>query len=176
MKIFGIGMHKTGTKTLGKCLTAMGFNVLSWNDDVFDLWAEGGPEALLPIVEKYDTFEDWPWTFCYETLAAHFPDAKFILTVRKNSEIWYDSLCRHAKIIASSRHMKRVYGYHMPHDFREEHIRFYETHNRNVRDFFAARNSDLLEVCWENGDGWPQLVKFVDRPIPLMPFPHENKG
>ena len=33
---------------------------------------------------------------------------------------------------------------------------------------------DLLEVCWENGDGWNELATFLGCELPTSPFPHAN--
>jgi hypothetical protein len=45
-----------------------------------------------------------------------------------------------------------------------------------VRAYFAGRPDDLLEVCWEAGDGWKELASFLGQPVPALPFPHLNKA
>ena len=63
-----------------------------------------------------------------------------------------------------------------PFGYEKEHVEFYHRHNREVREYFRDRGTDLLEVCWENGDGWGELSKFLGHPTPAVPFPHERKG
>jgi hypothetical protein len=42
-----------------------------------------------------------------------------------------------------------------------------------VLEYFGDRvNKDLLVVCWENGDGWAELSRFLKRRAPDEPFPH----
>jgi len=41
MKIFGIGLNKTGTKTLGRCFEALGRNSLSFRADLLSQFRVG---------------------------------------------------------------------------------------------------------------------------------------
>lgn len=41
-------------------------------------------------------------------------------------------------------------------------------------EHFDGRAGDLLVVCWETGDGWERFCRFLDLPLPDLPFPHEN--
>ena len=50
---------------------------------------------------------------------------------------------------------------------------FYEHHNEAVRAYFAGTDR-LLDVCWEEGDGWDELTGFLGLPVPDAPFPHSN--
>jgi len=91
-KIFGIGMFKTGTKTLGAALTKLGFRTLSgpwWPEEMInDPWYEQSErwteyyDVIKSQVEKYDTFEDYPWMYLYEECDHWWPESKFILTIR----------------------------------------------------------------------------------------------
>ena len=40
-----------------------------------------------------------------------------------------------------------------------------QRHNDEVRQYFAG-SGRLLEMNLEQGDGWPELCPFLDRPIP----------
>ncbi len=101
---------------------------------------------------------------------------KFILTRRPSAEVWYESLCKHAARRGPNEVRKAIYGHAMPHDQRAEHVRFYEDHLDLVRAYFANRPGDLLEVCWEEGDGWNELAAFLDLPAPDLPMPHANRA
>jgi hypothetical protein len=52
----------------------------------------------------------------------------------------------------------------------------YHKFHRGVEDHFRGREDKLLilDIC--GGDGWEKLCPFVGKPIPDIPFPHENKG
>lgn len=102
-----------------------------------------------------------------------------MLTRRRSPQAWLDSLKRHALRISPKNRLRGLaYGRDYPHGYEAEHLAFYEQHYRDVRTFFSARDAShlLLEVCWDDGDGWAELCSFFDLPIPDQPFPHENKG
>ena len=177
MKIIGVGLNKTGTKTLGECFKTLGYKKhITVNEVAFSLWRQGKVEELMKIASMYDTFEDWPWPLLYPEFDKHFPGSKFILTTRKDPETWYKSLCNHALLTGPTEYRKAIYGEYMPQSDRDKHIKFYETYNQAVRAFFHDRHQDFLEVCWETGDDWERLCRFLNLPIPNIPFPHKNQG
>ncbi|MBI1373228.1 MAG: hypothetical protein GC159_10895 [Phycisphaera sp.] len=176
MKIVGIGMNKTGTKTLGACLRHWGCRHQTFSAELFDQWVAGCVADLIAHAGFYDSFEDWPWPLLYRQLDTAYPGSRFILTTRISSEVWFDSLCRHAERTGPTRFRTHVYGHAMPHDHRDDHIAVYERHNDEVRRYFATRPDQFIELCWERGDGWEQLADFLGRPVPAIPFPHLNKG
>ena len=174
-KIFGIGLNKTGTKTLGKCFSVLGLSGLSYDMESFEWWCRGEIDRIYEKVADYDAFEDWPWPILFRDLDKRFPGSKFILTRRKNSNIWYASLCRHMRLVAPSKFERVIYGTDQPKKHRKSLLGFYEKHLRETREYFLSRPTDFLEVCWEDGDNWNQLCQFLDLPLPQVTFPHENR-
>jgi hypothetical protein len=112
----------------------------------------------------------------YPRLDARYPGSKFILTTRRDSETWIRSMQRHALVMGPKEHRKLAYGAVMPFGHEKEYVARYEQHNREVREYFRDRPADLLEVCWETGSGWKEVCAFLDRPVPEIPFPHENRA
>ena len=176
MKIFGVGLNKTGTTTLGACLQHWGFRHISFDETAFSMWEKNDTKGLIDLATGYQSFEDWPWALCYRELDQVFPNSKFILTRRHTPDDWYQSLCAHADRIGPTRFREAIYGYSMPHQHREEHIQYYENHLEKIRHYFRNRPDDLLEVCWEHGDDWRILAKFLGTPVPTIAFPHENRN
>src|SRR5262245_441800 len=177
MKVVGIGLNKTGTKTLGACLRFWGFKHISCDDAAFRLWCDGRiDEVLARYVAEHESFEDWPWPLIYREIDGAYPGTKFILTRRTDAERWFASLCRHAERTGEAHYRLRIYGHEMPHDHKREHLAFYEAHNRSVREHFRGRPDQLLEVCWEQGSGWSALAAFLRLPAPAVAFPHENSS
>lgn len=174
-KIIGVGLNKTGTTTLGTCFKHWGFKHSKLHSDAFGLYCAGRIDDVLKIAEGFDSFEDWPWPLVYERMDRAFPNSKFILTTRLDAETWFTSLCQHADRTGPTKYRKHIYGHAMPQAHREEHIRFYEKHNAAVRKYFQSRPGQLLEVCWERGDGWRELSEFLNLPQPHVPFPHANQ-
>ena len=91
-KVFGIGFHKTGTTTLGACLQQLGYNHVSLDKHAFFLYLNNHVDALLTLMEHYDSFEDWPWPFLYEEAYSRFPGSRFILTTRVNESVWFEGI------------------------------------------------------------------------------------
>jgi hypothetical protein len=179
-KIFGIGLNKTGTTTLGACLAQLGYRHLGFRRSLFKSYARGDLAAVFDAIEQFDSFDDWPYPLMFrEVFARYGRQARFILTTRSSPQIWLNSLKAHTlRANPLSQSNSLAYGFDYPHGHEAEHLAFYEKHNAGVRAFFAepGREDLLLEVCWERGDGWPQVCGFLDRPIPAAPFPHEYRG
>lgn len=172
--MLGVGLNKTGTKTLGTCFERFGLRHVTWDRAAFDLWRVGRVDALLDRMERHDAFEDWPWPLLWRDVDPRFPEARFVLTVRRDPDVWFDSLCRHAERTGPTVFREAIYGHAMPHGHRDEHVAFYERHNAALRAHFRDRPGKLLEVCWERGDGWDELAPFLGHETPAEPFPHEN--
>jgi hypothetical protein len=175
MKVFGIGLNKTGTKTLGVCLNQLGYAHKSVDRPAFELFKKGDINGLFNIIDKYDSFEDWPWPLIYKEVDEKYPDSKFILTIRKTPESWFKSLCRHADYTGPTEFRKHIYGYEMPRKHKQHHLDFYDKHVKDVTDYFKSQPEKLLIVCWENGDGWEKLSSFLGFDCPNVPLPHTNK-
>jgi hypothetical protein len=179
-KVFGIGLNKTGTTTLGRCLSRLGFSHESCRHDLLDCYRAGDLDSIFKNIDQFDAFEDWPYPLMYRELFDRFGDrARYVLTTRSSPERWLNSLKSHSLRTPPDRHCRRAaYGYDYPHGRESEHLAFYEQHNQSVRDFFRERSAEhlLLEVCWETGDDWTRLCAFLGFPVPRKPFPHANKG
>jgi hypothetical protein len=170
-KIFGVGMSKTGTTTLGRCFAILGLLPHKSADRGLKnaFRKTGNYQKIIEIAKEYRSFEDTPWYLAFDRLDAAFPGSKFILTIRKDSMTHARSSWSHG-VRAGRRTGEADAGY-----IRDK-IAVYEKHNNRVLDYFKDRPDDLLVVCWENGDGWEKLCPFLGVPIPDVPIPHANKG
>lgn len=175
-KVFGIGFHKTGTSTLGECFRQFGFRHNGFNPVQFRNYVAGDMDRVIDNASSFDSFENWPWALIYRELDEAFPNSRFVLTTRIDTDIWFDSLCGHSKRWKGPTEFRdHVYGCSYPDQSnKDHHVAVYQKHNQDVRDYFTGRDC-LLEVCWEAGDGWRQLADFLDMPIPDAPLPHKNK-
>ncbi len=177
MKVFGIGLNKTGTKTLGACFSMLGFKNKSYDFDLLNAWSHGDIEPIIKTAGHYDSFEDWPWPLVYKELAIRFPDAKFILTLRKDTDTWFNSLCKHSLLTGPTQARKIAYGFEMPNEHKQEHVLIYNKHYEDVIEYFKHNPNRLLVACWENGDGWDEVCTFLKLPVVRdQPFPHKNRA
>lgn len=173
MKIFCVGFHKTGTKSLSHALKILGFNVVSIRHDLLKHILEKNFKRIFDEVDKFDAFEDNPWPLIYKELDKHYPNSKFILTIRDNYK-WINSVVKYFGENETNMR-KYIYGIGHPLGNEEIYLKKYIKHNEEVMDYFRNRTDDLLIVNWENGDGWNELCDFLKIPTPNFPFPHINK-
>lgn len=177
-KIFGIGLNKTGTSTLGQCGNILGYRCTSVDENLLeDFRLRNDFTRIKEKVNQFDLFEDWPWPLIYQELDQLFPGSKFMLTLRKSEKIWLESLKSHSMRTHPTRHCRKLaYGFNFPHKHEQEHLEFYRRHNDNARTYFENRSKDFIEICWEDGDGFEKLCKFLECDVPNVPIPHANKG
>lgn len=172
MKIFGIGFHKTGTKSLAQALMHLGYSVTGPNGvhdpdigaRVFDY-----VDDLTP---RFDAFQDNPWPVVFRELDERFPGSKFILTIR-DPVAWIQSVVDHFG--QHDTPMRSwIYGVGHPQGHEETYLRRYQQHNQDVQAHFRDRPADLLVMNITAGDGWEKLCPYLGRPVPAGVFPHAN--
>lgn len=150
MKIFCIGLNKTGTTALMIGLQRMGYKVC---DGLNGDWKnaktkEDMRETAMSKIKDFDAFEDLPWGLYYQELYAKYPDAKFIYSYREVNQ-WWKSFFNHFKEQDIAHH-KTVYGYANPSTSEAEHKAFYLKHQEKVRHFFSDKQHCFLELDFSN--------------------------
>ncbi len=182
-KVFGIGLSKTGTTSLGLGLKRLGIKTIDYPHDPTTLRELEQGDYRLSVLEHYQAVTDTPVAIYYAQLDRLFPGSKFILTVREK-ESWLRSVEEHWKFSEewAQRHLPfrrftyfihaAVYG---TYAFERERFSFvYDQHVRNVLEYFHDRPDDLLvaDVC--SGDGYEKLCPFLGRPVLDENFPRAN--
>lgn len=176
-KILCVGFHKTGTTSFGTAMQQLGYRWQGWNTENSLLYHAGQVEKLLRLTDEYDCLEDLPWPLLYREVFDRHPDTKFVLTARKNMDVWFDSLARHCDRYppAASDFRRHLYDLDNPREDPERVRRIHQAHIDDVRTFASDNNIPLLEICFEQGDGWEVLCPFLGKPIPATPFPWSNQ-
>jgi hypothetical protein len=177
-KVFVIGLNKTGTTSLGDVLRILGYRRLGWGDFVsrklFHDWYSGNLEPLIKYTTEYDAFEDLPWPFVYQEMATLYPDAKFILSVRANEEVWWKSISRHTARRYWIGH-ELTYGSYSAANDKDAYIDLYLQHQQSVRQFFKDQPERLLDLNIDKGADWATLCNFLGcQSMPQSPFPKSN--
>ena len=178
-KVFGIGLNKTGTTTLGVCLRQLGYRHSSFSLALLEQVARGELAGVLEHCRHYDAFEDWPYPLIYKQLDAAFPGSRFVLTRRRSAERWYESLADHAlrtTLRQGCRSRSLAYGVAYPQLDRAGLLLRYGQHLQQVRAHFAGREDRLLELCWDDEHDWSRLCGFLGEQPPTGPLPHANAG
>ena len=177
MKIFGIGLSKTGTSSLAHALEILGYRTKDYPG--IERYVPGDLTSIDPAwLENFDALTDTPIPSFYRELDRAYPGAKFILTVRER-ESWLRSCQKQFtdKLAAKqneahNRLFMDLYG--TPVFDREKFAAGYERFVNGVMEYFAHRPQDLLVIDITGGEGWEKLCPFLGKPIPEQPFPKAN--
>lgn len=177
MKVFGIGLNKTGTISLHEALTRLGFRSLHWGGPEVRLQIEAARDQGRSLVSDFpdqDAFSDiWRLSENFELLDRQYPGSRFILTTRPLDD-WLTSRRQHVERNQTRRSAGTYTG-----DFLEVDLaawqREYENHHSRVHDYFRDR-SDLLVMDITAGDGYEVLCPFLGRELIVEPFPVRHQA
>lgn len=174
MKVFCIGLSKTGTTSLTAALRMLGFDAVHWyaTRHAFRYVDGGSIDVDWGLFEQHDAFADTPIARIFPLLDARYPGSRFILTVRE-PERWIRSFAAQfqaGNLDPFSAQLHRdLYG---TEGFDQKHcLDAFARHVAAVRSYFAERPGELLEMDITGGDGWGPLCAFLDRPEPDAAFP-----
>ncbi len=173
-KVFCIGFHKTGTKSLAAALRQLGYQVTGPNGTQDPDIAKNVYELAFNLLDQFDAFQDNPWPVLFDYLDKTCPNSKFILSLRETGS-WIES---QVKYFGGQQTPMRqwIYGAGCPLGNEAAYVARYEQHNRDVLDYFAGRHDDLLVMELAKGQGWQELCPFLGKTPVSIPFPHENKA
>lgn len=186
-RVFGLGLSRTGTRSLTAALHVLGIDTVHYPIDEDSFRALSSGKLDFALLDGFDGITDITAAPYYAQLDRRYPDAKFILTVR-DEDAWLRSCENHwsgrdafapAETPASESHMNvrrflraAVYG---TYDFEPERFRYvYRKHVEDVRRYFADKPGRLLELDIAGGEGWDKLSRFLGRYVPDQPFPHKG--
>lgn len=177
MKIFGIGLSKTGTSSLASALQMLGFRVKDYPG--IEVYRPGDVSSInRDLLEAYDALTDTPIPSFYQALDRAFPGSKFILTVRER-EGWLRSCQKQftERLAAKQNeaHNQLFLDLYGTTVFDAEKFSAgYDRFVAGVLDYFHDRPADLLVMDITAGEGWEKLCPFLGRDIPEVPFPKAN--
>jgi hypothetical protein len=184
------------------------------HDDIFEMWEN---QVFQPSVDAkeaklrtpdfdvltrngYQATMDFPMALYFEKVHERYPDCKFILTVRDNSEVWFKSWDTMARSITTPtravgswiNNVRRISMYlrwlfsivNKDNSYLTEKvprgeqnkaasIASYEEHNRRVRETIPP--NQMLEYSVK--EGWEPLCRFLEiQDCPTTPFPRTNSA
>jgi hypothetical protein len=188
LKIVGSGLGRTGTKSMQTALNTLGFGPCHHMVEVFRrpdsmaLWVEaarGRPDWDL-IFKDYQSMVDYPGAHYWREIAAHYPDAKVLHTVR-DPDKWFDST--QATIFSPERDRPvegpqgEFFASFMGPMRAHLHERAFMTeHFRRHTDEVVATIAPERLLIYEVGEGWDRLCAFLGVPVPDAPYPSENSS
>lgn len=180
-KVFGIGLSRTGTKSLNQALKILGYASDHFSTHLLKL-NKGELTFNFDAVNDYDALTDVTASLFYQGLDNHFPGSRFILTVRSERS-WLGSCERHFPPLRKN---EWPYGskkilqlrdslYGTTEFDQEKYLHTYMAHLDEVQRYFMDRPKDLLIYDVTAGMGWEPLCQFLNLAEPKQSFPWANR-
>lgn len=188
LKVVGAGLGRTGTASLKVALEELGvgpcyhMGEVMRNPGHIDHWiaASDGKPEWDRLLGDYGATVDYPACTFWRELAAHYPDARILLSVR-NAESWFESV--NATIMSPTINdflagspwgelIKRSIWDTLDHrmDDRDFMVSYFD---RRIDEIKKEVPADRLLV-YEVMQGWEPLCEFLGTDVPDMPFPRVN--
>jgi hypothetical protein len=177
-----------------------------WTNEIFDPSLKTGhadlgiPDFDIITQHGFQATADFPMALYFDQIMEKYPDCKFVLTTRENSEVWFRSWDTLTKSITAPTYFGgyfitgvRQYSVYLRWlfavvnkddsfltssrpkmtQYKEAAIESYETHNTRVRELVPS--DKLLEYSVK--EGWAPLCNFLEiGNCPTHPFPKTNSA
>lgn len=194
LKVIGAGYSRTGTLSLKLALEQLGFGPCFHMVEFISpgyaprraLWKiaeDGGSPDWKTIFAGFTSAVDMPTCLYYRRLAAAYPEAKVILTLR-DPAAWYRSAkatipvgqalvgVSEAKAAQDRAIALREVGIDLLEDLDDEPLTI-QLFERYVDQVKWEITPDRLLV-FDVKEGWEPLCRFLSAPVPSTPFPRTN--
>ena len=195
LDVIGSGFGRTGTKSLKAALERLGYGPCHHMHEIVENpgqvahWqklAAGEEVDWNDVFAGYRSQVDWPGAHVWRELAAAFPDAKVVHSVRPEEKWWASFDKTIGKLMARYRDLplpphisdmmsawidlagKETFGGKFGD--RETGLAAFRRRSEEVR---AALPADRLLV-FDVSEGWGPLCAFLGKDVPDEPFPHHN--
>lgn len=190
-KIFCLAFHKSGTSSMHAWFERAGLRSLHYPKHVAGenyarlirpVMDDNRKiiRALSPVISAYDAHSDAPWPGLYLELAKKYPRARFIL-IRRDPEIWWDSLARDWQIDWVARRLTAFEWVQYRNTLKlspetlitrrhkDHFLNAYRLHLANVSQYLPPHR--LLTVDLEDGHKDEKLSRYLGLEN-VIPFPH----
>lgn len=163
-KIFGIGLSRTGTKSLSAALRELGYKVKHYPPTQY----------FYEIIDEFEALTDIPIAVNYKALDRKYPHSKFILTIR-DLPSWLKSCEKHVLNTSLSKKWQidlriKCYGTKI-WDINKYRSTYYN-HLKDVTEYFKERDKDFLVLNIIDGEGYEKLCAFLGKPVIYKKFPN----
>ena len=181
--VINIGYSNAGTSSLNEALTLLGYSSIH---DAWDIYKEDNPidlqDRLIPFydnlsndrnifygfISRYNAFTAAPTTdsSILESIIEQYPKAHYICTKRNHRERYKSA--RVNRYLSTAGRLKSPKIWIKEQEEKQLYIESVLKKNLHLK---------VLEfnVC-DEGHGWKELCGFLDKDVPSVDFPHENKN
>ena len=192
LSVVGAAFGRMGTLSLKLALEEIGFGPCHHMTEVFarpeqaSTWlaaAKGEAVDWDELLKGYKANVDWPSCYFWRELAAHYPDAKVILSTR-DPHRWYQSISNtifpamNGEIpdVEPVRTVLQMAKYLVT-----ENTFGGDTSEAHVLDVLARHEAEVKRtipagrlLVFDVAEGWEPLCAFLGVPVPETPFPRTN--
>lgn len=186
---------------MGEFLTILGYDLAPQREAeiLVDRYLAGDAQSFISYIRTSGSaFQDVPFSIpgFYKYAYSNFKNSKFILTVRDDSDQWYDSMIdfhshlfgkgnvpkkedlRTAEYVAKGwiwRLHSFIYPIHEddPYD-RSVLQKVYDQHRSDVEMYFANKPNQLLIVNLADPESKEKICAFLGKPVPKANIPWVN--
>jgi hypothetical protein len=188
LSVIGAGLGRTGTASLKVALEVLEFGKCHHMSEVFgspeqiDLWtkAAAGKPDWPATFKGYGAAVDFPTSAFWRELAAFYPGAKIILSLRDPEKWWESTQETILSPLAVSSMPQMPFApvvkdvvWRFFDDRIHDHDHMIATFNRHNEAVKREIAKDRLLV-FDAKDGWGPLCAFLGKPVPKEPFPRVN--
>jgi hypothetical protein len=195
LKIIGSGFGRTGTLSLKRALEQMALGPCHHMEELLahpqqvDFWqgiVAGRRANWDEVFAGYHSQVDWPGAHVWRDLAAAYPQAKVVHTVRPEEHWWRSFSQTIGALLISDQQMAapphivaltqmatemigaQTFGGSLTD--KEAALSAYRRRTEEVRATIPPERLLVFDVA----EGWQPLCRFLDVPVPVTPFPHLN--
>jgi hypothetical protein len=198
LDVIGSGFGRTGTASLKIALERLGFGPCHHMHEVlgnppqvphWQAIAAGRPVEWDEVFAGYRSQVDWPGAHAWRELAARYPRAKVIHSVRPEDAWWRSFSTTIARVFLNSRalpplpphvfqmidatvEMVQAQTFGCPADDRDGVLAAYRRREAEVRATLAPDRLLVFDVA----EGWEPLCRFLGVAVPDEPFPKVNSS
>ena len=177
LKIFGVGLSRTGTSSLASFFTTMGLKVIHFDMDLTAHLPRSANTSFewRGVYDGFDAVFDLPTAFYYRELLSVYPQALFVSSYR-TPDNWYASFANYLQVTSDGVYMgaglpifnrmlhKEVYGSEEPD--RALWIAKYEAHYADVKTVIPAAKLLQLDVDkWQTQSPAKQICTFLTNTV-----------
>jgi hypothetical protein len=159
-RVLCVGFQKTGTSSFGAAMRQLGFSHYGYDRDMARNLQDGDVESCLEFASYFNSLDDLPWS-TPEFVVAHrrrFPAARYVM-LERDETAW----------------LRSYFGYFGNRCTPAEALRRLRDHQSRILDLLAGQQHLLrMNIC--AGEGYEKLCPFLGVPVPVAPFPWENRG
>nr|XP_026694836.1 uncharacterized protein LOC108950425 [Ciona intestinalis] len=212
MKVIVAGFSKTGTKSMRAALTELGFTVHDYPEHFQyngELWRkvlnEGAEKGdFHRMYDDVDAVVDAPAFYFWREIHEEFPEAKIILTVRDNEDVWFNSWQNQITQVMKNNFVFKLASSITPTGYKFNQyssdvgqtvygmrrsfipLVFHRSFKLNptlCKKRYREHNADVIQnapsdklLKFNVKDGWGPLCGFLGVQQPETPFPRKNVG